>query len=106
MIVAKNIHKFYENKHILKGIDIKIEEGEIVSLIGSSGAGKTTLVKKISLRKKYKISISHTTRKPRLNERNGRDYYFVKNREFKELPLLKIFVFQLSLREFQKKMLN
>ena len=30
MIIAKNIHKFYENKHILKGIDIRIEEGEIV----------------------------------------------------------------------------
>ena len=48
MIVAKNIHKFYENKHILKGIDIKIEEGEIVSLIGSSGAGKTTLLQILS----------------------------------------------------------
>ena len=59
--------------------------GIILILSSPSGAGKTTLVKKISLRKKYKISISHTTRKPRLNERNGRDYYFVKNREFKEL---------------------
>ena len=53
MIVAKNIHKFYENKHILKGIDIKIEEGEIVSLIGSSGAGKTTLLQILSTIEKY-----------------------------------------------------
>ena len=53
MIVAKNIHKFYENKHILKGIDIKIEEGEIVSLIGSSGAGKTTLLQILSSIEKY-----------------------------------------------------
>ena len=53
MIVAKNIHKFYDNKHILKGIDIKIEEGEIVSLIGSSGAGKTTLLQILSTIEKY-----------------------------------------------------
>ena len=53
MIVAKNIHKFYENKHILKGIDIKINEGEIVSLIGSSGAGKTTLLQILSTIEKY-----------------------------------------------------
>lgn len=53
MIVAKNIHKFYENKHILKGIDIKIEEGEIVSLIGSSGSGKTTLLQILSTIEKY-----------------------------------------------------
>ena len=53
MIVAKNIHKFYENKHIIKGIDIKIEEGEIVSLIGSSGAGKTTLLQILSTIEKY-----------------------------------------------------
>ena len=48
MIVAKNIHKFYDNKHILKGIDINIQKGEIVSLIGSSGAGKTTLLQILS----------------------------------------------------------
>ena len=59
--------------------------GIIVILSSPSGAGKTTLVKKISLRKKYKISISHTTRKPRLNEVNGKDYFFVNNKNFKKL---------------------
>ena len=59
--------------------------GIIIILSSPSGAGKTTLVKKISLRKKYKISISHTTRKPRVNEINSRDYFFVKNRDFKKL---------------------
>ena len=56
--------------------------GVIVILSSPSGAGKTTLVKKISLRKKYKISISHTTRKPRPNEKNGRDYFFVNKKKF------------------------
>ena len=59
--------------------------GVIVILSSPSGAGKTTLVKKISARKKYHISISHTTRKPRQNEKNGRDYFFVKNKEFNKL---------------------
>lgn len=59
--------------------------GIIVILSSPSGAGKTTLVKKISLRKNYKISISHTTRKPRASEINSRDYFFVKNRDFQKL---------------------
>ena len=59
--------------------------GIIVILSSPSGAGKTTLVKKISKRKKYKISISHTTRKPRSNEKDGRDYFFINNKEFKKL---------------------
>ena len=44
MILAKNIHKFYDNNHILKGIDINVNKGEIISLVGASGAGKTTLL--------------------------------------------------------------
>jgi guanylate kinase len=59
--------------------------GIIVILSSPSGAGKTTLVKKISIRKKYKISISYTTRKPRINEKNGKDYYFINNSQFKKL---------------------
>ena len=63
----------------------EFNEGIIVVLSSPSGAGKTTLVKKISKRKKYKISISHTTRNPRLNEKNGRDYFFVNKNKFKKL---------------------
>ena len=59
--------------------------GVIVILSSPSGAGKTTLVKKISSRNKFKISISHTTRKPRSNEKDGRDYHFVNQKDFKKL---------------------
>ena len=59
--------------------------GIIVILSSPSGAGKTTLVKKISKRNDYKISVSHTTRKPRVNERNGKDYYFINKLQFKKL---------------------
>ena len=59
--------------------------GMIVILSSPSGAGKTTLVKKLSSRNNFKNSISHTTRKPRINEKNGKDYFFVKKKEFKNL---------------------
>ena len=60
-------------------------EGIIVILSSPSGAGKTTLVKEISKRNNFQISISHTTRKPRSNETDGNDYYFVSDSEFKDL---------------------
>ena len=59
--------------------------GIIVILSSPSGAGKTTLVKKIAQRKKYSISISHTTRKPRFNEKDGKDYFFINQKVFKKL---------------------
>lgn len=66
--------------------------GIIVILSSPSGAGKTTLVKKISSKNNYKISISHTTRKPRSNEKNGKDYFFVNDKKFKILIKNKMFI--------------
>ena len=60
-------------------------DGLMIVLSSPSGAGKTTLVKMLSKIDNYEISISHTTRQPRLNEENNKDYYFVNEDEFKRL---------------------
>jgi guanylate kinase len=61
------------------------KDGIVVVLSSPSGAGKTTLVKKIAQENNFKISISYTTRKPRTNEVNGKDYFFTSEEEFKNL---------------------
>ena len=57
----------------------------MIVLSSPSGAGKTTLVKLLSKNKNNSISISYTTRKPRVNEKNKRDYFFVSQKNFRSL---------------------
>ena len=61
------------------------QDGVMVILSSPSGAGKTTLVKLLSKLDNFEISVSHTTRQPRLNEIPDQDYYFVNEQEFKRL---------------------
>ncbi len=57
----------------------------MVILSSPSGAGKTTITKKIQQKyQSFKISVSHTTRKPRPNEVDGVDYHFVSHEKFKK----------------------
>ena len=61
-------------------------QGMMIVLSSPSGAGKTTLTRMLSEKNdNFIISISHTTRAPRHNEVNGKDYFFVDKKEFQEL---------------------
>ena len=57
----------------------------MIILSSPSGAGKTSLVGLLSKLDNFEVSISHTTREPRLNETPNKDYYFVDESEFKRL---------------------
>ncbi len=61
------------------------KDGIMLILSSPSGAGKTTLVRLLSKNRDFHISISHTTRKPRINEIQDEDYHFVDNDKFKNL---------------------
>ena len=61
------------------------KEGVMIILSSPSGAGKTTLVKMLSKLDNFEVSISHTTRQPRHNEKYNEDYFFINETEFKRL---------------------
>ena len=61
------------------------ELSTMLILSSPSGAGKTTITKKIQQKyNNFKISVSHTSRKPRSNEIDGVDYFFITKEEFKK----------------------
>ncbi|MCB7479974.1 ABC transporter ATP-binding protein [Christiangramia sediminis] len=97
MIIAKNIHKYYGDLHVLKSVDLHIKKSEIVSIVGASGAGKTTLLQimgtldKPSKKKNSELKI------------NGTDIYGLKSRElsrFRNKHIGFIFQFHQLLPEF------
>lgn len=48
LVNIHNVHKFYGENHVLRGIDLDIQAGEVVSIIGRSGSGKSTLLRCIN----------------------------------------------------------
>tara|TARA_B100001996_G_C18559023_1_gene553863 strand:- start:58 stop:690 length:633 start_codon:yes stop_codon:yes gene_type:complete len=68
------------------------EDGVMIILSSPSGAGKTTLTKLLSKNNNYFTSISHTTRKPRINEVDAKDYFFVNDEKFQSLIKKKEFL--------------
>ena len=66
--------------------------GMMIIISSPSGAGKTTIVKLLSEKYNYRISISHTTRKPRIDEFDAKDYFFISKLEFNNLIKKKYFI--------------
>ncbi|WP_110954551.1 guanylate kinase [Anaerosinus massiliensis] len=66
---------------------------KIYAIIGPHAAGKTTIIAKLKIQGIPSI-VSHTTRKPRSNEKNGREYYFVNKEEFLKLDLVEKVTYQ------------
>ena len=64
----------------------------MIIISSPSGAGKTTLTKLLSERLNFYISISHTTRKPRENEIEAKDYFFLNEKEFQEMVIKDRFI--------------
>ena len=48
MLIIKDLHVHYGAIHAIKGVSLEVNDGEIVSLIGANGAGKTTVLHTIS----------------------------------------------------------
>lgn len=97
MIEARNIHKSYNELHVLKGVNLQIPKSEIVSIVGASGAGKTTLLQILgTLEKPDKINDSVL----RVNET---DVYALNSKElakFRNNNIGFIFQFHQLLPEF------
>ncbi len=64
---------------------MSIKSGNLFIITAPSGAGKSTLIKSIIEEGKIELSVSATTREPRINEVNGRDYSFLSINEFQKL---------------------
>ena len=94
MIEVKDIHKSFGDLEVLKGVNLKVEKGEIVAIVGKSGAGKTTLLQIIG-------TLDRPTKGQVLIE--GTDVFAMKDRElaaFRNKHIGFIFQFHQLLPEF------
>lgn len=60
-------------------------QGLLIVISGFSGAGKGTVVKELQKKDKYSLSVSATTRRPRIGEEHGREYFFLTTDEFESM---------------------
>ena len=74
-------------------MNIEKKLNKIIIISSPSGAGKTTICKKLlKIMKNIDLSISYTTRQKRINEKNGKDYFFVSTKKFKDFKKRNYFI--------------
>lgn len=75
-------HQIKELRQEFMKPDMTIKPGRLIVLSGPGGVGKSTVAKKLREANDFWVSVSATTRKPRVNEVHGRDYFFVSDDDF------------------------
>ena len=75
-------HQIKELRQEFMKADMTVKPGRLIVLSGPGGVGKSTVAKKLRETDDFWVSVSATTRKPRVNETDGHDYYFVSEEEF------------------------
>ena len=97
MITAQNIHKYYDDLHVLNNVNLSIKKGEIVSIVGASGAGKTTLLQILGT-----LDFATKNKKSSLKINNTEIYNLSKNElaAFRNKHIGFIFQFHQLLPEF------
>lgn len=98
MIVLKNIHKSFGQNEVLKGVDLIVENGDVVTLLGPSGTGKTTLLRCINFLERpeegevsvagYTVNCKHATKKDILTIRRKTAMVFQNYNLFKNKTAL------------------
>ena len=53
IIIAENVHKWYEKFHVLQGVNLKVNRGEVVVIMGPSGSGKSTFIRTFNALEEY-----------------------------------------------------
>jgi guanylate kinase len=76
----------YSHPHHKNFVSLRMHSGKIIIITAPSGAGKTTIVKHLLQQYAHQLafSVSAATRKPRMNEKDGADYYFMSSEDFRK----------------------
>jgi guanylate kinase len=75
-------HQIRQLRQEFMKADMSVKPGTLLVLSGPGGVGKSTVAKKLRERDEFWVSVSATTRAPRSNEIEGRDYFFVSDAQF------------------------
>ncbi len=73
MLEIQNIRKSFGNLEVLRGVDIRVERGDVAAILGPSGSGKTTLLRCMNfLEKAHDFRLGNICDEPHFQKRSGR----------------------------------